>query len=266
MPSSAFHILFKFWLSHANVKEVVQGAWRTAHTDSPWVRVFGGFLEIRDKLCTNRIKTMLVTYLRTQGSWKNKSKSCRKKISGVPALILISTMAISHNISDYNRILKLQEVYWQQKSRSRWLQEGDSNMSFFNRSVVLRRRNMINSIKKNDGSATVEESEINSTILNFFRQQWNEHLQTIMLELPSLHSKLSTYQNNILNYWREASVDEIIEASSQLHSDQAPEPNGFQTLFCKCFWYIANEDVIVAILDAFKEMKMPDGLLIGSAC
>ncbi|XP_071912221.1 uncharacterized protein [Coffea arabica] len=51
-----------------------------------------------------------------------------------------------------SKAYKDEELYWSQKSRSRWLREGDKNTTYFHQSVMAKRkRNRISILQKTDG-------------------------------------------------------------------------------------------------------------------
>ena len=56
---------------------------------------------------------------------------------------------------------KREEIYWSQKARIKWLQEGDKNTSFFHASVMSRRKqNRINGLKRRSGEWCRNEGEM----------------------------------------------------------------------------------------------------------
>lgn len=48
--------------------------------------------------------------------------------------------------TDYNRLLKIEEISWRQKSMTTWFKEGDNNTEFFYLSITI--RNSHNAISK----------------------------------------------------------------------------------------------------------------------
>ena len=55
-------------------------------------------------------------------------------------------------LSQLDAIERKEEIYWRQKYRVKWLQEGEKNMKFFHNSIIHNRKgSKIHRIKKVDG-------------------------------------------------------------------------------------------------------------------
>lgn len=65
---------------------------------------------------------------------------------------------------------KQEEIYWNQRSRIKWLNWGDQNTKFFHASTVQRReRNRIERIKNDQGAWVEGQAQINLAVHNFFK-------------------------------------------------------------------------------------------------
>lgn len=66
-------------------------------------------------------------------------------------------------------LLDREEMYYHQRSRIRWLQYGDKNISFFHASVVQRRqRNQLLRLKDENGDWLSSEGQINHQLGGYF--------------------------------------------------------------------------------------------------
>ena len=66
------------------------------------------------------------------------------------------------------RLLKAKDALIVQRSRSRWLKEGDANSRFFHNCLKARMsKNMIKALKENDGWV-VSPTEIRRIVVNYF--------------------------------------------------------------------------------------------------
>nr|XP_027090307.1 uncharacterized protein LOC113711341 [Coffea arabica] len=84
---------------------------------------------------------------------------------------------------------KREEVYWSQKARIKWLQEGDNNTSFFHASVMSRRKqNRINGLKMRSGEWCRNEEEVREEIVDYFQQLFTSgdptNFSAILEEIP----------------------------------------------------------------------------------
>lgn len=81
------------------------------------------------------------------------------------------------------------EVLWRQKSRELWLKLGDKNSKFFHLSTIIHRRNNnVNAIKKDDGTWIYESNQIRKLFQDYFMELFKEeeisfpkHLEHLVL-------------------------------------------------------------------------------------
>ena len=65
-----------------------------------------------------------------------------------------------------------EEVYWRQKSREKWLKEGDRNTKFFHNSIKMRRaHNKIFSIENSEGIMVNDPNVIKKEAIAFFKER-----------------------------------------------------------------------------------------------
>ncbi|XP_020689786.1 uncharacterized protein LOC110104856 [Dendrobium catenatum] len=84
-------------------------------------------------------------------------------------------------VNELNCTLARLNIWWRQRAKARWLEEGDSNSAFFHSFVNARRSsNWINHVKNEDGVLTDQLNEIESIFSNFFKAKWR-HI-TCMVE------------------------------------------------------------------------------------
>ena len=70
----------------------------------------------------------------------------------------------------WEELCSREEMYWRQKSRELWLQDGDRNTKFFHNSAKQKRTNNTNfHIKDASGTLLTNENLIRSEGVNFFK-------------------------------------------------------------------------------------------------
>lgn len=71
---------------------------------------------------------------------------------------------------ELKRMLKEEEVYWKQKSRIQWIQEGDKNTKFFHAHIVKRRGwNKILGLENAQGVWCPEPSQVDAIAVSYFQ-------------------------------------------------------------------------------------------------
>lgn len=135
---------------------------------------------------------------------------------------------------DHESILAKEEVFWKQKSRETWLEEGDKNPKFFHNSVTMRRViNHISRIKLSDDSEVVNPKFIAKEAIDFFslilNSDWSPHgfVQDKFIKcIPKLLSK-DQYDSLTVKF----SLAEVEAALMQMSPDKSPGSDGFPTSF-----------------------------------
>jgi hypothetical protein len=99
-----------------------------------------------------------------------------------------------------------EEIMWRQRSRIKWLQEGDQNTKFFHRKATGRaKKNKIRKLNKRDGTETTDANEFKDLENIFFRDLYSkEHT------LDPTHL-LDLIQPSISDHMHEALLSEFTE-------------------------------------------------------
>ncbi|BFG22931.1 hypothetical protein CerSpe_092050 [Prunus speciosa] len=83
---------------------------------------------------------------------------------------ILKQRAIKFELGD---LWKLEELYWKQRSRVKWLKEGDTNSRFFHLTTIQRRQNNhILRIKNSQGSWLVREHDVCLEFQGYFLYFW----------------------------------------------------------------------------------------------
>lgn len=89
-------------------------------------------------------------------------------------------------IQDLDRVLEQEEILWLQKSRERWIVEGDRNTSLFHISTVIRRRrNRIESLKNDAGEWVSNPQELEQIATAYYKRLYSlDDVDQVVDKLP----------------------------------------------------------------------------------
>lgn len=141
---------------------------------------------------------------------------------------------------------KQEEFLWRQKSRIRWLKEGERNTKFFHSTTIQRRmNNTISHMQNSQGDKLEKQEDIEKELINHFKTVHQEQptdkqsaINDILYHIP----KLITEEHNKL-LLRPVTIMEVEEASNQLKAGKAPGPDGFTSNLYHHFWDLIKADV-----------------------
>jgi hypothetical protein len=138
-------------------------------------------------------------------------------------------------------LLRSKEALLFQRSRSKWLKEGDANTKFFHNSVKMRAKSNSITALKVDGEWVETPSLVKEVVFSYFE----EHVSSIPRVRPKIEGvdfpRLSDLEN--LELTSTFSLEEIEEVVRCSDGNKSPGPDGFNFAFVKKFWDMLKGDI-----------------------
>ncbi|KAK2406714.1 hypothetical protein QL285_042414 [Trifolium repens] len=229
-----------YWLDHKNFKKVVEDCWRGQEV-SGWMAFV-----LKEKL--KALKVFLKDWSKVEfGSVDNKIANIvedigvldvRGELSGLNNLEVIQRKDL---FVELWKLQKIKEASLFQRSRSKWLLQGDANSKYFHACVVSRsRRNNISALKV--GEIWLENpAHIKEEVVNFFEQ----HFSSPNVCRPNLNGvnfpSLSLEDNFRLT--APFSYDETFDAVKESDGSKSPGPDGYNYAFLKNSWDLIKGEI-----------------------
>eukprot|EP00253_Pinus_taeda_P025653 PITA_25653 len=139
-----------------------------------------------------------------------------------------------------------EEILWRQKSRIKWLREGEKNTKFFHNTTVQRRmHNLISHIQNEQGERVETHEGIEENFLSYFQKAHQEpnvdKLPAIEKILPLIPKLITPDHNHLL--LQPIQLNEVDLAVKNLKSGKAPGLDGFTSDFFHHFWDLIQIEV-----------------------
>lgn len=155
-----------------------------------------------------------------------------------------------------NQLYDEEEKYWKNRSKQKWLEEGDSNTQYFHKSATNRSKKLSILHMEIQGQMTDQLPLIENHIVDYY--------QTLLgvpgIKGGSLHSdfwadneKITSLDNKLLI--APSFEEEIKHAVFSSDSSGAPGPDGISFGFYQHFWDIVKSD-ICRLVQAFVDNKI----------
>ncbi|CAM8893804.1 unnamed protein product [Rhodiola kirilowii] len=162
---------------------------------------------------------------------------------------------------EYMKIKGYQFLFYRQRTKSRWLKEGDANTKYFH-SIVKGRmsRNSIKVIKCASGELSTDQPKINREFVSHFKTILAQTIECspIKAEVVSRGRKIdgSQYRGLI----REVTYMEIWNALNKIDAAKSPGPDGFSYSFFKTNWNILGNEFCTSVRHCLKNNALPRGM------
>ncbi|KAK1613008.1 hypothetical protein QYE76_036681 [Lolium multiflorum] len=157
-------------------------------------------------------------------------------------------------------LFEREEVMDRQRSRVEWLREGDRNPAFFHSKATARRKtNKIESLTREDGSVSTDETEIKGMVHNWCEKLFtSELISSTDVILEAIPSKVDAQMN--VDLCKAYTNEEIKTALFQMGPTKAPGPDGFPAMFYQVHWELVENMVCEAVRSFFLGGdEIPDG-------
>ncbi|KAG4109650.1 hypothetical protein ERO13_1Z049693v2, partial [Gossypium hirsutum] len=205
---------FKFdvcWAGDREAKKIIGSAWNRDDID------YGEKIErVRAKFeGWGKILTGLLSKRRVD-SVKNFKESCKR----------------------LDFLYAREESYWAQRSRSKWLREGDRNTRYFHSKATGRlKKNFIEKLKDMDGNWVTSSKEISQVGKNYFLGLFRSNGQRVDLQEVGYIQECVTRETN---EWltRDYTEHEVLQAIKQMNPNKAPGIDSLSGNFFKQHWEI----------------------------
>ncbi|XP_027174775.1 uncharacterized protein LOC113774437 [Coffea eugenioides] len=210
----------KRWLQHENIAEVVKKAWKE---NIEGFRMY----QVQSKLRNYRVALL---------KWSNGiHKNSKDKIDNLKKQLDQTRKSAMDNKREKVAGLKTQlieayneeEIYWSQKARLKWLQEGDRNTQYFHAQVNGRRKqNRLQRLQREDGGWTKSEEETGKVIADYYRNLFAKSSDSNAQEvLEGIPTTITAEMNRELT--KEVTEEEIKNAFFTMDCNKAPGSDTF---------------------------------------
>ncbi|KAL8493586.1 hypothetical protein ACS0TY_024678 [Phlomoides rotata] len=237
-------IPFRFvnwWIEHPKFRKLVTKVWKGAEVEG-----WGGHI-CKEKL--KKLKGEIKRWKLENGAGFSKEiVEIEKSLSRLDAKLETSVWSEEDRDSRRDLLIKLEEYHLKrdrlllQKSRSRWLKDGDENSSFFH--SLINKRNRLGEIS----CVKVKEKwleggrEISEGIFHYFKEFFSELKNKEFRVRGINYSKLDKKDNDFLI--KEFSEEEVKRVIWSCDDNKSPGPDGFNFKFIKSFWDVIEKDVV----------------------
>ncbi|KAL9237146.1 hypothetical protein vseg_011732 [Gypsophila vaccaria] len=153
----------------------------------------------------------------------------------------------------YQKVAEAQKEYMQQKSKTEWIRNGDTNTSYFHGLLKGRRNyNQVLQIENQEGISVTNPKLIQDSFLKFYHDLLGTSKTTmrvsqiIIMQGPiwsSIHSQILL---------RPVSETEIKEVLFSIPNDKSPGHHGYTSKFFKNTWDIVGHSFCSTIKDFFE--------------
>ncbi|XP_072064125.1 uncharacterized protein [Arachis hypogaea] len=169
---------------------------------------------------------------------------------------LIGGLEIMELEQNLKRTYLNEEFYWKDKSRIKWLKEGDKNTSFFHQKFEARsRKNKIWRLKVENKELATSNVAIARVAVEYFKGIFTSTNQadsgSFFLDFEL---KVTTSMNHRLQ--RPVSFEEVKKATFSVHPYSAPREDEITAKFFQFYWDSVGDDVFKAVRSFFRGRRI----------
>ncbi|KAL9685919.1 hypothetical protein QQ045_023373 [Rhodiola kirilowii] len=253
---------FKFigaWAEHDSFQETVRTSWAGKAHKNPMLNF---------ALKLKRLRGVLRKWNWEKfGDVNRKVRQLEKRVEKMDLEIQsgigrVSRSDLNASKDELANFLRYQHAMLEEKSKMKWLNEGDRNSSFFHASIKARRMHNKMKLELEDGSHTEDAAIIGNKAVTYFQELFGSFPMSSDPEMNfNSPPTLSEEQNSEII--KLPDEDEVRLDVTGMNPSSSPGPDGFTgKFFCSC-WSIVKDDLMEAVRGFFVGIQIPK--LISSA-
>ncbi|GAU34270.1 hypothetical protein TSUD_321160 [Trifolium subterraneum] len=144
---------------------------------------------------------------------------------------------------ELSSIIRKEELMWYQRSRAKWLKDGDRNTKYYHLKTINRkRRNNVNMLKNDSGQWVDDVFQIRNLATDFYRRLFADNQIS-----RAWHNTSITYpvlDTVVMNQLAAPICEgEVKKAVFSMHPWKAPGPDGFSAGFYQKSWDIVGKTI-----------------------
>ena len=154
-----------------------------------------------------------------------------------------------------DELLKQEEIWWAQRAKVHWLQQGDLNTKYFHHKASQRKRkNHIYSIQDSRGHIWKDNNHIHSVFVDYFNNIFSSNNPNISPDsFDMVKNRVSTQDYDFLN--KVFADTEVYDTIKALKSNSTPGPDGISALFYQHYWDIIGTDIVDFALNILNKKR-----------
>ena len=162
----------------------------------------------------------------------------------------------------WHHLSGIEEQFFYQKSRVKWLDLGDRNTNFYHKTCQTRTsRNTIRRLITSDGRVLTELADIKKEAVDYYEGFLQEpgHLSLEDITEDRLSDLLDYHcsDTEAASLVGPVQAEEVKEALFSMPANKAPGPDGYPMEFYKAAWSVVGKDLVIAVQSFFLYGFMP---------
>ncbi|KAH1032210.1 hypothetical protein J1N35_044384 [Gossypium stocksii] len=136
-----------------------------------------------------------------------------------------------------------EDIFWEQRARTNWLQIGDKNTTFFHRSASYRKKkNMVKGLENEPRNLVTEFDEISKMAIDYFKdlfssKEVDNYDRLLASILPCIIDELNR------ELIAEFKVEEVVVAMKSISPLIASGKDVFPVIFYQKYWHVVGDEV-----------------------
>jgi len=163
-------------------------------------------------------------------------------------------------IKELDVVIEQEEVIWFQKSREKWVLDGDRNTKYFHTSTIIRRRRNRAEMLKNDSGVWISDpQELEKLATAYYKRLYSmeDVDQEVEMLPPGGFARLT--EREVAELTKPFSAVEVEASVRGMGKLKAPGPDGYQPIFYQECWEVVGQSVARFVLDFFVTGILPEG-------